>query len=133
MRLRILSIVAALGVACVLPPGAGAGPASAAASSGDVDSIAALPAEIRAHLGPDVSDRGGPFAAGCGSTHGEPHSRFSKARIDGDLAQVTIERGGIAHFFDTLEYRRVDGHWVHVASSGIKQAPRMPPASKPTA
>jgi len=131
MRLRILSMVAALGVACVLPPGSGAAPA--AVPSGDLDSLAALPAEIRAHIGPDVSDRGGPFAAGCGSIHGEPHSRFSKARIDGDLAQVTIERGGISHFFDTLEYRRVDGHWVYVASSGIKRAPRMPPAPGPSA
>jgi len=130
MRQRILFIHAALGIACVLPPGSGAAPLPAPA--GDVDSLAALPAEIRAHIGPDVSDRGGPFAAGCGSVHGEPHSRFSKASIDGDVAQVTIERGGIAHFFDTLEYRRVDGHWVHVASSGIKRAPPAPPPRTPS-
>lgn len=129
MRQRILFIYAALGIACVLPPGAGAG----AAPSGNVDSLAALPAEIRAHIGPDVADRGGPSAAGCVSINGEPHSRFSKARIDGDTAQVTIERGGIAHFFDTLEYRRVDGHWVHVASSGLEQAPHTLGAPKPSA
>jgi hypothetical protein len=27
---------------------------------------------------------------------------------------VTIERGGIAHYFDTLDFREVNGRWVHV-------------------
>ena len=76
-----------------------------------ITSLAALPAEIRASLG-ELSDRGGPFAAGCVSLHGEPHSRFSAARLGADTAQVTVERGGIAHFYDTLEFRKVGGHWV---------------------
>jgi hypothetical protein len=44
--------------------------------------------------------------------NGAPHSRFASASIDGAVARVKIERGGIAHFFDTLEYRLLDGHWV---------------------
>lgn len=77
----------------------------------EITSLAALPADIRAALG-EISDRGGPFAPGCVSTHGEPHSRFSSARLGADTAQVTVERGGIAHFYDTLEFRKVDGRWV---------------------
>jgi hypothetical protein len=90
-------------------------------------SLAALPAEIREHIGADVSDRGGPFAAGCVSLHGEAHSRFAGARIEGDTAQVTIERGGIAHYFDRLDYRRRNGHWVHVPAPVLPASPTLPP------
>jgi hypothetical protein len=34
--------------------------------------------------------------------------------VDGDTAFVKMEYGGIAHYFDTLEFRRVNGRWVHV-------------------
>jgi hypothetical protein len=81
---------------------------------GEVASLADLPSDIRLVIGPDVSDRGGPFAAGCVASKGEPHSRFAGARMSADTAQVTIERGGIAHYFDTLDFRRVEGRWVHV-------------------
>jgi hypothetical protein len=86
----------------------------AAPQPGEVASLADLPSDIRLVVGPDVSDRGGPFAAGCVSPNGEPHSRFTSARMSADMAQVTIERGGIAHYFDTLDFRRVEGRWVHV-------------------
>ena len=82
-----------------------------AAPMTEISSLAALPAEIRASLG-EMSDRGGPFAPGCVSLHGEPHSRFRAARLGADTAEVTVERGGIAHFYDTLAFRKVDGHWV---------------------
>jgi hypothetical protein len=87
---------------------------AAAPQAGGVNSLAELPSDIRLVIGPDVSDRGGPFAAGCVSPKGEPHSRFVSARMSGGTAQVTIERGGIAHYFDTLDFREVNGRWVHV-------------------
>lgn len=99
---------------------AGAGlPASSAEQTvapqpGEIASLAGLPPEIRTVIGPDVADRGGAFAAGCVSANGEPHSRFAGALLRGDTAHVTMEYGGIAHYFDTLEFRRVDGRWVHV-------------------
>jgi hypothetical protein len=86
----------------------------AAPHPGEVNSLAELPSDIRLVIGPDVSDRGGPFAAGCVSPNGEPHSRFASARMSANTAQVTIERGGIAHYFDTLDFREVNGRWVHV-------------------
>jgi hypothetical protein len=90
----------------------GAGPAAAQPQAPAIGSLSELPAEIRDDIGPDVSDRGGPFSPGCVSANGAPHSRFASASIDGAVARVKIERGGIAHFFDTLEYRLLDGHWV---------------------
>ena len=114
MRHRKLLLSLAFGLA----GGGGLPPAfaqqAAAPQAGEVASLAELPSDIRLVIGPDVSDRGGPFAAGCVSSKGEPHSRFASARMSTDTAQVTIERGGIAHYFDTLDFRRVEGRWVHV-------------------
>ena len=78
-----------------------------------------------------MSDRGGPFAPGCVSPHGEPHSRFSTARIGIRTAQVTVERGGIAHFFEQREFRQIDGHWVALPSSIPKAPPVQTPAAAP--
>jgi hypothetical protein len=116
MRHRLfLACLACLGPAAAFAqPGqqpAARPPAQSPAQSGEIASLAGLPAEIRASLG-ELSDRGGPFAPGCVSLHGEPHSRFHTARLGPDTAQVTVERGGIAHFYDTLAFRKVDGHWV---------------------
>jgi hypothetical protein len=107
-------------------------PASAAGQAsqlqpGEIGSLAELPSEIRTVIGPDVADRGGPFAAGCVSPNGEPHSRFAGARMNGDTFHVTMEYGGIAHYFDTLEFRRVNGRWLHVPRQPAKlpdQAPK---------
>ena len=108
MRLGLLGFFLACGLAGPMVSYAQQSPAQRPA---EITSLAALPAEIRASLG-ELSDRGGPFAAGCLSLHGEPHSRFSGARLGIDAARVTVERGGIAHFYDTLEFRKVDGRWV---------------------
>lgn len=116
MRFRILRACLG-GLGCLACGLAGLGSAFAqqapqpAAPMTEITSLAALPAEIRASLG-ELSDRGGPFAPGCVSLHGEPHSRFRTARLGADTAQVTVERGGIAHFDDTLEFRKVGGHWL---------------------
>ena len=94
---------------------------------GEVASLADLPSDIRLVIGPDVSDRGGPFAAGCVSANGEPHSRFAGARLNAGTAQVRMEYGGIAHYFDTLDFRRVEGRWVHVPKQpGQKVAVQVP-------
>jgi hypothetical protein len=108
-------------------------PASAAGQTsqlqpGEIGSLAELPAEIRTVIGPDVADRGGPFAAGCVSPNGEPHSRFAGARLNGDTFHVTMEYGGIAHYFDTLEFRRVNGRWLHVPKQPAKLPEQGPKA-----
>lgn len=91
-----------------------------------IASLDKLPADIRAELGEEVADRGKPFAAGCVGVNGEAHSRFSGGRIEGDTASVTIERGGIAHYFETLEFRRSAGRWVKVQVPATTALP--PPA-----
>ena len=99
-----------------------------ATAPGEVMSLADLPSDIRTVLGPDVADRGGAFAAGCVSAHGEPHSRFAGARLNANTAQVTMEYGGIAHYFDTLEFRQLNGRWVHVPRQpGQQLADQQPP------
>jgi hypothetical protein len=98
----------------------------AAPQAGAVGSLAELPSDIRIVIGPDVSDRGGPFAPGCVSVKGEPHSRFVSARMSADTAQVTIERGGIAHYFDTLDFRQANGRWVHVPKQPGQASSRAP-------
>jgi hypothetical protein len=95
---------------------------------GEIGSLADLPAEIRTIIGPDVADRGGAFAAGCVSPNGEPHSRFAGARLDGDTFHVRMEYGGIAHYFDTLEFRRVNGRWLHVPKQPAKLPEQGPKA-----
>lgn len=139
MRLSTLSF--SLCLACLVPaaasaqtarPGAASQPSSQpasqpAAQSADIASMTALPAEIRSALG-EMSDRGGPFASGCVSLHGEPHSRFVGARVGLETAQVTIERGGIAHFVDKRDFRKVDGHWIALPDTSLPRAPMAPPA-----
>jgi hypothetical protein len=111
-------------------PAASAQPAAApeqATAPGEIASLAELPADVRTVIGPDVADRGGAFAAGCVSAKGEPHSRFAGARLNGDTLHVTMEYGGIAHYFDTLEFRQLNGRWVHVpkqpGQGALAQAP----------
>jgi hypothetical protein len=107
--------------------GVPAASAQPAAAPGEIAALADLPAEIRTVIGPDVADRGGAFAAGCVSVKGEPHSRFAGARLSGDSLQVTMEYGGIAHYFDTLDFRQLNGRWVHVpkqpGQGALAQAP----------
>jgi hypothetical protein len=113
----------------VIAGGAGLPAASAqpAAAPGEIASLADLPADIRTVIGPDVADRGGAFAAGCVSANGEPHSRFAGARLNGDTFHVTMEYGGIAHYFDTLEFRQLNGRWVHVPKQPGQQLASQPP------
>jgi hypothetical protein len=111
----------------VIAAGAGV-PASSAEQAaplqpGEIASLADLPSDIRTVIGPDVADRGGAFAAGCVSANGEPHSRFTGARLSGDTAQVRMEYGGIAHYFDTLDFRLVNGRWLHVPKQPGQNAP----------
>lgn len=101
------------------PPPAGPQP--------QIASLDKLPADIRAELGEEVADRGKPFAAGCVAIDGEAHSRFAGGRIDGDVASVTIERGGFAHYVETLAFRRSAGRWIKVEAPAAKAA--LPPSA----
>jgi hypothetical protein len=123
-RNLLLPFAFILAGACALP--AAFAQQAAAVQPGEVNSLADLPSDIRTVIGPDVSDRGGPFAAGCVSPNGEPHSRFAGARLSADTAQVRMEYGGIAHYFDTLDFRQVNGRWVHVPRQPAK-APMQAP------
>lgn len=127
MRYRqlIMPLIFAIAGAAGLPS-ASAQPAPAP-QAGEIASLSGLPADIRVVIGPDVADRGGPFAAGCIAANGEPHSRFAGARLSGDTAQVTMEYGGIAHYFDTLDFRQVDGRWVHVPKLPGQRTPAQAP------
>jgi hypothetical protein len=118
MRHRTLLLPYALVLAASLPAAYAGQPQTP--KPGDVASLTQLPDDIRVVIGPDVSDRGGPFAAGCVAINGEPHSRFVGARMSADKAEVTIERGGIAHYVDTLDFRQVNGRWVHVPKQPLQ-------------
>jgi hypothetical protein len=120
MRLRPLCF--SLCLACF-------GPATVSAQTAEIASMTALPAEIRAALG-EMADRGGRFAPGCVSLHGEPHSRFVSARVGAESAQVTIERGGIAHFFDRRDFKKVGDHWVALPDNAIPKPPPVPLAAR---
>jgi hypothetical protein len=126
MRLRILGF--SLLIACLGPATVSAQATRTAAipqQPAEIVSMTALPAEIRTALG-EMADRGGPFAPGCVSLHGEPHSRFAGARVGAQTARVTIERGGIAHFFDQRDFKKIDGHWVALPDETIPKAPPAP-------
>jgi hypothetical protein len=127
-RNPIMLLVFVIAGSAGVPAAAASSPQATQLQPGEVASLADLPSDIRLVIGPDVSDRGGPFAAGCVATQGEPHSRFAGARMHADTAQVTIERGGIAHYFDTLDFRRVEGRWVHVPKQPGQDAPVQAPS-----
>jgi hypothetical protein len=80
-----------------------------------VQSLAGLPAELRAQVlasaSGEMSDRGGPFNPGCVVQAGVPNARFVSAVLRGDQAVVKVEQGGIAHYVRTLEFQRADGGW----------------------
>ena len=120
-----------MSITFVLAAGSGLPSASAqqaeAPQPGEINSLTELPADIRTVIGPDVADRGGAFAAGCVSANGEPHSRFAGARMSADTAQVRMEYGGIAHYFDTLEFRQVNGRWVHMPKQPGQGVPMQAP------
>jgi hypothetical protein len=80
-----------------------------------VDSLAALPAQLRAQVietaAGEISDRGGPCNPGCVAKAGVPSTRFVSATLRDDDAVVTVEQGGIASFVRTIEFKRVGGIW----------------------
>lgn len=99
-----------------LPSHAAEAPVQAVPEFAEAHTMANLPDEIRDHLRTshhgDISDRGGPFSPGCLVVPGQPMNRFAGARVGKDLVLVSVERGGLAHYVDTLAYRQVDGHWT---------------------
>jgi hypothetical protein len=110
MHIRTFAVGLACGIAALAAPAFAQ--ESAAPEPVQVASLKALPDEIRNALGADVVDVDGPFASGCIRQAGESGSRFAHAQVGPETAEVTIERGGRAHFFDTRQFRKVDGHWI---------------------
>lgn len=97
-------------------------PAPSPPAMTEVRRLAGLPDAIRADLGAGgrdvISDRGGPFNAGCLAQAGKPNQRFMLAALGADTAVVAVEHGGIAHGAGSREYRRVGGTW-RLVSNGV--------------
>lgn len=101
-------------IAAALPLIMLAMPAAPAASWVQINSLTQLPAGLRASLvaATDLSDRGGPFNAGCVVQKDVPHSRFIMGARQPDVLVLAVEHGGFAHYVETLEYRQVGGQWT---------------------
>ena len=82
-----------------------------------VNSLAELPPALRTSLQNEegLSDRGGPFNPGCVKTDDTPSSRFVLGARSADTVVVAVERGGFAHFVETLEFRQQHGAWTLAA------------------
>jgi hypothetical protein len=101
-------------VAFVLPLVAFAVQAAPAAQPWtQVNSLVELPPGLRASLvaATALSDRGGPFNAGCVVQKDVPSSRFVLGARRPDVLVLAVERGGFAHYVETLEYRQANGEW----------------------
>jgi hypothetical protein len=79
-----------------------------------VNSLAELPAGLRASLvaATGLSDRGGPFNAGCVVQKDVPSSRFVLGARRPDVLVLAVEHGGFAHYVEMLEYRQAAGKWT---------------------
>ena len=90
--------------------------AAPAASWVQINSLNELPAAVRASLvaATGLSDRGGPFNAGCVVQKDVPQSRFVLGARQPDVLVLAIEHGGFAHVVETLEYRQAGGQWTLV-------------------
>lgn len=87
--------------------------APAAQPWAQVNSLSELPASLRASLvaATGLSDRGGPFNAGCVVQKDVPSSRFVLGARRPDVLVLAVEHGGFAHHVETLEYRQAGGQW----------------------
>jgi len=88
--------------------------AAPAASWVQVNSLSELPSGLRASLvaSTGLSDRGGPFNAGCVVQKDVPQSRFVLGARQPDVLVLAVEHGGFAHYVETLEYRQAKGEWT---------------------
>jgi hypothetical protein len=104
--------------------------APAAQPWAQVNSLAELPAGLRASLvaATGLSDRGGPFNAGCVVQKDVPSSRFVLGARRPDVLVLAVEHGGFAHYVETLEYRQAQGEWK-LAGRG-KGTPKVESAEK---
>lgn len=117
-RFALFAVVCLLSAAA-LPAWPQQAPAESVQESTEVMSLAALPAPVREQLTDELgamSDRGGPFNPGCVMTAGVPSRRFVRALVGHGVARVDVERGGIAHYVETLEFRQADGGWTLIRS-----------------
>ena len=109
------------GVLAAMPhAGVAAAVTAAPAPMAEITRLADLPEQIRADLGADekdaISDRGGPFNAGCIMVDGTPNQRFMRAALGADRAIVAVEYGGFMHGASSREYRLANGKWRLVSS-----------------
>ena len=88
--------------------------AAPAAAWVQVNSLSELPAGLRASLvaSTGLSDRGGPFNAGCVVQKDVPQTRFVLGARQPDVLVLAVEHGGFAHYVETLEYRQAKGEWT---------------------
>ena len=115
------------GVLAAMPhAGVAAAVTAAPAPMAEITRLADLPEQIRADLGADekdaISDRGGPFNAGCIMVDGTPNQRFMLAVLGADRAIVAVEYGGFMHGASSREYRLADGQWRLVSSGATAVA-----------
>lgn len=78
-----------------------------------VSSLSELPNDILDELNGagTIADIGDQFNPTCVWQPGVPNSRLVSAVIGSQLARVTVERGGITHYVETLEFRKRAGKW----------------------
>lgn len=127
-RIASIAVVCAM-AAFALSAAAQQAPGGSAPESSLVTSLAALPAAVRDLISSDlgeISDSGGPFNAGCVMQAGVPSARFMHAKLGQDVATVAVERGGIAHYVETLEFQQANGSWKLVRTANGEIPP--PPA-----
>jgi hypothetical protein len=115
MVVRVLAGLVFAGVLGLSPMLAAHAAQAPEAQERQVQSLAELPAELRAQVlasaSGEMSDRGGPFNPGCVMQAGVPSARFVSAVLRGDVAVVSVEHGGVAHYVKTLEFKRANGGW----------------------
>lgn len=95
-----------------------------AAAWGEVRTLKQLPPEVRTFLiddGPKgIADRDGKFnPTDVVSDPSVPMRRFVIAALSPERLIVEVEHGGRAHYFQKLEFRSVDHHWVFQTRSYI--------------
>jgi hypothetical protein len=103
-----------------------------------ITSIATLPDDVQLLLGRGNSGVGGiadakeAFNASDAISAGEvlPMSRFNKASLGEDCVTVIVERGGIAHHFEALVFRKEKLAWRLAGKRAASTEELQPPQAQ---
>ena len=77
-----------------------------------ISSLTELPADLKEVLGAEgMADRGEPFNPSCVTQLGEATSRFVSGSLEANRALILVERGGRAHWVETMEFAKVARIW----------------------